>query len=304
MATEPEGPRAFDAARAEYRVEAHRADGADIVAYRHGPEDPTFPAVLILDGIGCTGWAFRHVIPALSKSRQVLLMHYRGHGESPVPPRPWQLGIPTLADDAAAILVQAATEKAVLVGFSMGFQVALEVYRRHRDRVAGLVSLGGPAGRAMAGLLGKGMRTHALPLLRVVTRIAPRLSESLWKALLPSGIPRAVGMWTQVNRDLVASSDFDFYMEQMAKISPELFVEMLSLAHRHVANDVLPQIRVPTLVIAGRGDTLVPVRTLRQMAFCIPNARWVVVPDATHALPAERPDEVVRHIESIVEELI
>jgi pimeloyl-ACP methyl ester carboxylesterase len=303
MATAPQGHRAFAAEPVGTRASAHRPDGAEVVAYRQGPKDPAPPAVLILDGIGCSGWAFRHVIPALSAPREVLLMHYRGHGESPVPPRPWQLGIPTLADDAAAILDQAAVDRAVLVGFSMGFQVALEIYRRHRDRVAGLVSLGGPAGRAMAGLLGTGILAHALPLLRVATRHAPRLSDTLWKALLPSGIPRTVGLWTQVNPDLVPRSDFDFYLAQMAKMSPELFVEMLSLAHRHVAHDVLPQIRVPTLVVAGRGDTFVPLRTLRQMAFRIPNARWVVVPDATHALPAERPDEVVRHIESIVSDL-
>lgn len=303
MAIASKGHRAVDADGARPRVFARRPDGAEVVAYRQGPPAARPPAILILDGIGCSGWAFRRVIPALSATRQVLLMHYRGHGESPVPPRPWRLGIPTLADDAAAVLDEAGVEGAVLVGFSMGFQVALEVYRRHRDRVVGLVSLGGPAGRTLAGLRGASTLARSLPLLLAATRHAPGLSETLWRSLLPSGIPRTVGLATQVNPELLPPSDFDFYMAQMAMISPELFVELLTLAHRHVADDVLPQIGVPTLVIAGRGDTFVPLRTLRQMAFRIPGARWVVVPDATHALPAERPEEVVRHIESIVAKL-
>src|SRR5690606_18394928 len=90
---------------------------------------------------------------------------------------------------------------------------------------------------------------------------------------------------------------------QMAAMNPELFFDMLGEASRHTADDLLPQVRVPTLVMAGAHDRFVPLATLREIAFSIPDAQWVVVEDGTHALPAEYSEEAAQHIEGLVDAL-
>jgi 3-oxoadipate enol-lactonase len=264
-------------------------DGVPVYARVDGE---TGPIVLILDGIGCSGWAFHHIVPVLAERHRVVLMHYRGHGRSPNPPRPWKVGIHDLADDAAAVIERLGGGPALVIGFSMGFQVALELYKRHRTLVCGLVSLAGPSGRALAQFQGTDAFGHILPLALAATRHAQDLSLRVWRKLLPSKLLQVVGLHTQLNAARIELADFEFYLTQMAAMSPELFLEMLREASRHCSDDLLDQVRVPTLVVAGQNDRFVPLEALREVAFTIPGAQWLVIPGASHALPAEFPDEI------------
>lgn len=243
--------------------------------------------LLILDGIGCSGWAFRRMVPELAAARDVLQVHYRGHGRSPDPPRPWHLSMPVLADDAAAAMATYGLERAIAVGFSMGFQVAVELYRRHRSNVAGLVSLAGPAGRALAQFQGTDVFAHLLPLVRAASRRAQDMTRKLWRTILPSRWLPWVGLHTQLNPMRIEIADLEFYLSQMAAMNPELFLDMLGEASRHVGDDILPAVRVPSLVVAGAHDKFVPIEVLRRLAFAMPTAQWMVIDDGSHALPAE-----------------
>ena len=280
--------------RAESERFLDRPDGASLCVQAWGEHGA--PPILILDGIGCAGWAFRRILPALRDEFRILLMHYRGHGRSPNPPRPWRLGIDVLADDAEATLRSEGVDRAVLLGFSMGFQVCLETYKRHRDRVAGMISIAGPSGRALAQFQGTDIVGHALPFLRAATRHASDLTMRLWKTLVPNQTLRRLGMQSQLNLDRIDMEDIDFYLSQIARMSPELFLELLQQAARHSTDDVMPRVRVPSLIIAGGQDRFIPLSTMRDVAFTIPGAQWVVMPDASHALPAEYPEDAVDHI--------
>jgi len=272
-----------------------RGDGARLYVRTLGHASAR-PALLILDGIGCAGWAFRRLAPEIALSRQVVLMHYRGHGRSPSPPRPWQLGMHTLADDAAAACDQLEISEVVALGFSMGFQVALEFYRRHRRKTAALVSLAGPPGQPLASFQGTEVFGHVLPLIVGATRVAKQVTKRVWETVLPSRGAIDFGLRFEVNSERIDSRDFELYLRQMAAINPELFAAMLEQAQRHCAEDVLETIRVPTLVVAGARDDFVPVARLREMAYAIPGANWQVLDQATHALPAEYPKELARRL--------
>lgn len=293
-------PSGIDAARApaepadEASCLVDRPDGASVWAHRLGRIDR--PAVLILDGIGCSGWAFRRIAPALAQELCVVQTHYRGHGRSPEGPRPWRLSMPDLADDAVAVLDALGIEAATCVGFSMGFQVALEVYRRHRPRVTGLVSIAGPAGRALGQFQGTDVFVHLLPFLRAATRHASDLTLRLWRRILPSRWLPLIGLHTQLNPMRIEIADLEFYLGQMAAMNPQLFVDMLAEATRHCGEDLLPRVHVPTLVVAGALDRFVPVDTLRRVAFAIPGAQWQVIDEGSHALPAEYGPEVTRRL--------
>ena len=178
----------------------------------------------------------------------------------------------------------------------MGFQVALEMYKRHRSRVAGMISIAGPSGRAVAQFQGTDIIGHALPFLRAATRHASDLTVRLWRTLLPHPTLRRFGMQSQLNLDRIDVEDIDFYLSQMSKMSPELFLELLQQAARHSSEDIMPRVRVPSLIMAGGKDTFIPLATMREVAFSIPGAQWVVIPEASHALPAEYPEDVAEHI--------
>jgi pimeloyl-ACP methyl ester carboxylesterase len=67
---------------------------------------------------------------------------------------------------------------------------------------------------------------------------------------------------------------------------------MLSAAGQHSADDLLKDIMVPTLVVAGGRDGFTPPERSRAMAEAIPGAELLEIPNASHTAPIERPNVV------------
>ena len=104
----------------------------------HGAE-PLTP-VLAVHGITASHRAWPLVAERLPGTR-VIAPDLRGRGGSRGLPGPW--GMPQHADDLAALLDAAEVESCLVVGHSMGAFVAVELARRHPDRVTGLVLVDG-----------------------------------------------------------------------------------------------------------------------------------------------------------------
>jgi pimeloyl-ACP methyl ester carboxylesterase len=214
--------------------------------------------------------------------------------------------IEDLADDIACVLDDALVDRAVLIGHSMGVQVALETYRRHPDRVAGLVLVCGASSHPLKTFRGSGTLEDLLPVIERWIHRVPRVVNRLTRTLLPTRLAYEVASRLEIRRELVEPSDFMPYLEGMARIDTRLFVAMLSSAGQHSADDLLPEVKVPTLVIAGERDGFTPADRSRAMAAAIPGAELLEIPNASHTAPIERPhlvdstirDFVARRIDS------
>jgi pimeloyl-ACP methyl ester carboxylesterase len=68
--------------------------------------------------------------------------------------------------------------------------------------------------------------------------------------------------------------------------------DLKAMRDRPDSTSFLPQLGVPTLVIAGEQDTISPVAEGQAMATAIPGARFVVIPGAAHLTPMENPGAV------------
>jgi 3-oxoadipate enol-lactonase len=199
----------------------------------------------------------------------------------------------TLAHDAMALATAAGFDGPVVVlGYSMGFQVALECIRNYPERVRGLVNIAGPSGRALSTFQGTEAFAHALPMLAGAARFARRVTDDMWRALVPHRLATEIGLITAVNGRRLPASYLERYMGDLSRIHPELFLSMLEEANDHDGADLLPTIEIPTQVIAGANDSFVPLAVLRRTAAQIPNAAFDIIEEATHAVTAEYIPEV------------
>jgi pimeloyl-ACP methyl ester carboxylesterase len=245
-------------------------------------------SVVLCDGIGCDGYVWRHLRDDLD-DRHCVHPHYRGHGRTALPRDPTRVTIEDLADDVACVLEHAAVPRAVLIGHSMGVQVALETYRRHRPLVAGLVLLCGAPSHPLRTFRGSSLLEDWLPVIQRMIQWAPGLVNRVWRAVLPTQLAYEVASRLEIRRELIEPSDFMPYLEGMARIDARLFVAMLAAAGRHSAEDLLPSVTVPTLVIAGSRDGFTPPERSRAIAAAIPQAELLEIPDASHTAPIEHP---------------
>ncbi len=280
------------------------ADGSPLFYESWGERGERSP-VLLCDGIGCDGYVWRYLRQDLG-DRFGLHPHYRGHGRTAAPRDPTRVTIEDLADDVACVLDDADVERAILIGHSMGVQVALETYRRHAARVAGLVLVCGASSHPLRTFRGSATLEELLPAIEKWIHRVPRVINRLTRTLLPTRLAFEVASRLEIRRELIEPSDFMPYLEGMARIDTRLFVAMLSSAGQHSADDLLPSIAVPTLVIAGERDGFTPAERSRAMAAAIPGAELLEIPNASHTAPIERPtlvdstirDFVARRIDS------
>jgi pimeloyl-ACP methyl ester carboxylesterase len=242
----------------------------------------------LCDGIGCDGYVWRYLKPDL-EPRFGLHPHYRGHGRTAPPRDPQRVTIEDLADDVACVLDDALVDRAVLVGHSMGVQVALETYRRHADRVAGLVLVCGAPSHPLKTFRGSAALEELLPTIQRWIHRVPGVINRISRLVLPTRLAYEVASRLEIRRELVEPADFMPYLEGMARIDTRLFVAMLSAAGQHSADDLLPTITCPSLVVAGGRDGFTPPERSRAMAEAIPGAELLEIPNASHTAPIERP---------------
>lgn len=238
-------------------------DGLKMYYEIHGSGHGTGqPLVLIHGGLGSTGM-FDPIVPAVSKGREVIAVDLQAHGRTADIDRP--MSYEAMADDLAALITYLKIEKADVMGYSVGGEVALRMAIQHPDVVRKLVIVSATFRRdgwypeIVAGMTQMGPASaeqmKQTPMYRSYAQIAPRPAD-----------------WTALNTKLgeMFRKDYDW------------------------SNEVRT-IKVPTLLVFGDADA---VRTAHAVEFFellgggkrdggwdgsgISTARLAILPGVTH----------------------
>jgi pimeloyl-ACP methyl ester carboxylesterase len=220
-----------------------------------------------------------------------------GHGHSPGV-APGRLSLELCADALARVVEEHADRAAVLVGHSLGGVITLAYLARHpetaRRLVRGAVLVSTPmshVARSVAGRWpGAGLESRAIGrMLRGV--VESDLAERV--------LGRDMG-----RRDLSLSyrvvrlgfgpepspSQVLFVRDAIASVRPDVRAETYRVMTAGDLAPVLPEIKVPTLVVIGGRDRLVNPEETRLLAERLPRARAVTFPNAGHAVFLEEHD--------------
>ena len=166
-----------------------------------------------------------------------------------------------------------------------------------------MVFLCGSFGRVTHTFKGSDLLANVLPnLIEFVTR-HPKLARALWARMPIKPALSIAKMIGDVNATLVDEADVEPYFRHVAHVDFEMFLRMLHEAGEHSAEDLLPRVQVPVLVIAGERDTFTPPSLSEAMAGRLPNAELVMIPGGTHVAPLEHRDEVAAAIEKFLSKI-
>jgi pimeloyl-ACP methyl ester carboxylesterase len=235
--------------------------------------DPVAP-VLALHGQPGSGRDFDGLVRALDGACRVTAPDRPGWaGRAGEPAAGFAAG----AADAVAVLDREGIDSAVVVGFSWGGGVAVELALRHPERVSGLVLAAsiGPGEPTLADRMlalpgpGRAVCGAGLALTRIVLGrgTADRLVGRRMKGLEPDQFRRFAA-------ECLSPTALDSFMvEQRA-----LVAEWPGIVRR------LGDVRVPTVVVTGDRDRLVAPGSARRLAAAIPGAELRIVPGAGHFL--------------------
>lgn len=229
------------------------------------------PTLLLLHGLTASAdlnW-FRS-FDALGARFGVVAVEHRGYGRGLAAAR--RFSLEQCADDAVAVVGALGIGPVVVVGYSMGGAVAQLVWRRHRDRVAGLVLCA--TGRVFLGTLRERALWLGLPAWTAAVRRVPALGRARVGAALLSRFEGSP--WR------------DWARAELRRVHP---AHMLGAAHalgRFSSVPWIGQVDVPTAVVVTTSDVLVPPARQFALAAAIPGASVHEV-DADHGAPVGDP---------------
>ena len=262
------------------------------------------PAIVLNDGIGCDGFAWKYLQPQLATDHEVVHWHYRAHGRSGLPVDPARIDVVAHARDLISVLDALELESAVLVGHSMGTQVALEAYRLAPQRVRALVLCCGSYGKVTATFHGSDMLKQVLPAILDAVERRKGLARALWGRIPARLAFHIARLSNEVDALAIQEDDFRPYMEHVSAMEPQIFLGMLRHAGEHTAEDILTRIGVPTLIVAAERDTFTPPVLAEHMAEVIPEAELFMLRGASHAAPIEQPVAIQLRIEKFLRERV
>lgn len=259
-------------------MQVRAPDGASLYAEVTGAG----PTLVLVQGLGYATWGWERQVPTLAERFRVIAFDNRGAGRSDKPDEPYSIEL--LADDAHAVIEQLGTAPAHVLGFSMGGYVALTLARRHPEAVASLVLVGTTCGGAGS----EGVPQSTARAWEDASGLEP--GEFARRTMPLSFAPG----WVEAH-----PAEFEHYLAaRLAHPTPPFaWRRQYDACEELLARGVdIDAIAVPTLVVHGTADRVVPFANAALLLARIPGARHVALDGAGHLALLERPDDVNRAI--------
>lgn len=268
------------------------SDGTSLVYKSFGDLDR--PVIVFCNGLGGTYRTFAGVFAGLLPEFRLICHDYRGLFESGNPPPDHPLDVATHASDLLGVLDDAGVESAVVFGWSMGVQVAMDAYRQAPKRVRGLVFASGVAGQLLNSIeVFPGASRLALRGARLMQRTGGDVAALLSRLVRTRAASSLARRLRLVGRNSDVTLD---HVSLLLSSDPAIYWRMVERLHEHDASGWLSEILVPTLILHGDSDVLTPPWRGQQMLEALPDAEMRVFTGCTHAVILEYPDRVARNV--------
>ena len=236
-------------------------DGVNIYYEVHGEGPP----LILTHGYSSTSAMWQGQIAPLSQRHKLVLWDMRGHGQSDYPPDPNAYSEALTVADMAALLDEVGAGSAIVGGLSLGGYMSLAFYRAYPARVRALLIID----------TGPGFKKDE--------------AREAWNR-------RALDTADRLERDglfvLKSASRERSTVEHRDAQGLALAARGMLTQRDARVIELLPQIKVPSLIVVGADDTPF-LAASDYMAAKIPGAKKVVIPQAGHAVNIDQPQAFI-----------
>ena len=218
---------------------------------------------------------WRHMLRELSRDSTLLRFDQRGNGLSD-----WQvedITFDSMVSDMATVVDAAGVDRFALLGISQGCAYSIAYAVRYPDRVSRLVLYGGFAAGARE--IGnedyiEQIEMHQQLMRKGWGRNNPAFRQFFTSLFMPGGTKEQMDWFNELQRKTTSGETAARLTEVTAGIN---------------VTELLPQIKIPTLVLHCRDDALCPFEAGRRLAAGIPNARFVPLDGENHLILEDEP---------------
>ena len=260
------------------------------------PPGPHLETFVLIHGYGASGFTWRHWSPRLAELGHVVQVDLKGFGRAPRPddsryaPR-------DQAELVRSLIEERDLSNITLLGHSLGGAVALLVALGLGERVPARL-------RRLVLVAGAAYAQRLPPFVRMAAW--PRLSGFFFDVVSPRRVVEGALRTVVYDSGSVTEDQVRGYVEPLR--SPGAVRALISAARQIVPPDLpsvvqqYPRISVPTLLLWGRNDPVVPLSVGRRLARALPRARLHVLERCGHLAQEEHPTESYAIVERFLQE--
>ncbi|MEM0459985.1 MAG: alpha/beta hydrolase [Thermofilum sp.] len=244
------------------RVEHRFAKSADGVKIHYAALGQGKPLVLV-HGLGESYLTWKPQLQFFPEQGfRVLAVDLRGHGDSEIPSK--RITMEDFAGDVESVLRAEGLEKALMIGYSMGGLVLLELYEQSPNLFEKLVleAVAPEYPPAMTELL-ENMSMHEIAAQVAEFAVSPTASAELKK---------------------------DIYAI-ISKTDKRVYIQSAEAATQRSYYGILTMLQVPTLIISGELDYISPPEVAEEISRIVKGSRKIVFPKVGHMPHRENPEE-------------
>lgn len=254
------------------------ANGIEFYYEIHGDGEP----VVLLEGLGYSSWMWYKQVDELKKHFKVIIFDNRGVGQTDKPDTEYSIEL--FADDTAEVLSALNIDRSHVLGVSMGGFIAQEFALKYPKMVNKLLlcstSFGGP---------------HSIPIPQ----------ETLAIMLKGGGTYNSIAEIKQAISTALAEESLDQHQDILDKIMEEkmnnpqpkyAYQRQLMAGVSFNAEERVQQIKAETLILAGKGDRVVPYKNSELLASKLQNSRVELIENGGHVFFMEQTEATNRTI--------
>lgn len=258
-----------------------QSNGIELYYETHGAGQP----LVLISGLGYPLWQWHKMVPFLAEHFQVVTFDNRGVGQSDKPAGPYTAQM--LAADTAGLLDALDIENAIIAGHSMGGFIAQAMALDFPQKVKKLIlcstNFGGP---------------HHVPVTAEAMKVLIDVTSDALTRLKNGLVISTAPGWAEKNPEMIEAW-IQWRVANPIEPAPyqaQLAIGLGLMTEAAAFENKLLRLNVPTLILFGAHDKVVPPENTSLLAEKISGSKVVILPDAGHFFPIEIAEAASRTI--------
>ena len=237
-----------------------------------------------------------------NKGYQILIHDYRGHFQSTGSHDVKKITFPQMAKDVSDLCAFVGIDKAVMLGHSMGVNICLQLAKDFPELVSGMILISGTFINVKDIMFDTNLMEFIAPIAALGLEKYPELFKKIWASGGINPLVREIIHTTGFNRSKVSREFIEIYLNRVGQLGADVFFQLFNEMTRQNITGSLERMNMPSLVMGGHKDNVIPNHLQRTLASLLPHSETYFMKDGSHVPQADFPDMVNERIELFLQQ--
>lgn len=260
--------------------------------------DPTRKTLVFNYGLVCSNHHWKYQVEYFDQRGYQILMHdYRGHFQSSGKHDVKKITFPQMAKDIKNLCDFLGIDKAVMLGHSMGVNITLQLAKDYPDFVQGMILISGTFMAVNDIMFDTNVMEFITPFCVAGLQKYPEVVRKIWSSSGMNPLVRNLIHTTGFNKAKVSKEFIEIYLNRVGQLGPEVFFQLFDEMTKQNISASLERMKIPSLVIGGLKDNVIPNHLQRTLANLLPQSETYFFVNGSHVPQVDFPELINERVD-------